>query len=84
MEKEERLDGTHIKVVPPWEFVFHSLSIITMPNQTPNQVPRSSSRLAVKRKIQEEDELRLSNDNNHRPVAGGRAFRNDCGILPSE
>jgi hypothetical protein len=55
-----------------------------MPNQTPTYVPRSSNRLAVKRKIKEEDELRLSRENNHRPLAGGRAFRNDCGILPSE
>lgn len=54
-----------------------------MPNQTA-PVARSSNRLAVKRKTKEEDELRMSSDTNHRPVAGGRAFENDCGILPSE
>jgi hypothetical protein len=57
---------------------------MTMPDQTKHPLPRSSTRLAGKLKIKEKNELRLSKSKNHKPLAGETAFRNDCGILPSE
>jgi len=54
---------------------------------------RQSRRLASARKrqkLQEEHEQEARTDSSrgvvdvHRPIAGASAFRNDCGILPSE